>query len=263
MQARAAVMVMALMMSQAMPALAADGFAFELSAPQQSCVAGIKGDNCHHFFAQDKVQARFTARPMKANEGCPRTRAELVQLSSRLEAPLPDAVTPATASLCGDASFTVEFPGLTAETDFEIVFSREEGKDKWRALESIPVKVYPRLLMDDVKSWAAYKDNALVVRDKEGRFTEFLDRHRIGYVTREPVPAGARRLTIVTGKDAAEVEGDAIYLLEQAKTFPLVRVAQSRQGKTVTVEMKLVDALAADEPLAQKMFAEIFREIAK
>ena len=247
-----------LAMLAATPARAEDGFRFEVKAAQQPCVTGIKGDICHHFFEKDKFRVSFIPGPVTVNGGCPRLTAELVQLSTRLEAPLQDAVAPAESDICKPRDFEVELPALENETEFEVVF-RQEGKD----LQTIALKAYPLTLLDGVKSWAEFKGNALIVKDREGRLADFLDRHKVAYQSQDVAARDGRKLYIVTGKDAEDVEGDAIYLREKVDTFPLVKIRQTAQGTSVNVKTKLLEALSADDPLAQKTFVEIFNEIAK
>jgi len=244
-------------------ARAEDPLRFEVKAAQQPCITGIKGDVCHHFFENDKVRVSFTAPLMKANEGCPRMTAELVQLSARLEAPLKDSVSPAEAGLCESRAFEAQLPALVHETEFEIVFRRETEKGKWENVKTVALKAYPRTLLDGVKSWAEFKGNALVVKDKEGRLADFLDRHKVAYQTQDIAGPDGRKLHIVTGKDAEDVEGDAIYLREKVDIFPLVKIRQTAQQTTANVKTRLLEALSADDPLAQKTFVEIFNEIAK
>ena len=237
--------------------------AIQLKGAAQSCTTGIKGDICRHYFEQDKVQISYAPPAALKGKDCPNVQAELVQISTRLEAPMPEAVTPATASACESSNFEVQLPYLGNETEFEIVFRQETENGKWKDLQAIALKVYPRKLMDSVKSWSEFKDNALIVNDKEGKLAGFLDRHNINYLTRDTAPQVSHKLYIVTGKDAEEVEGEAIYLRENVEALPVVKTRLTAEKMTVNVNLKLLDALAADDPLAQKMFVEIFNEIAK
>ncbi len=236
---------------------------FEVKGAEKRCVTGIEADACYHYFENDSVHIAYTPAPDMKKDKCPHLSATLWQISSRLEAPVPDAVKPVQGDMCSAKVIEVHFPAaLRSETEFTIRFYETDNTDGL-GIGAVNFKVYPRNLLDDVKSWANYKDNALVVKDKEGRLIDFLDHHKINYLARDTAPAGARKVSIVTGKDAEEVEGDAIYLRETVETFPAVHIHQTAQGMKVTVRIKLVDALAADDPLAQKMFAEIFKEIAK
>lgn len=247
----------------ASPAHADDSPVIQLKGAAQSCITGIKGDICRHYFEKDKALISYAPAATQNVKDCPGVKAELVQLSTRLEAPIPDAVTPATAPSCESRDFEVQLPSLENETEFELVFRQETEKGKWKDLQSIAFKVYPRKLVDSVKSWADFKDNALIVKDKEGKLADFLDSHKINYLTRDTAPQGARKLWLMVGKDAEEIEGDAIYLRENVDVLPVVKTRLTAGKMTVNVNMKLLDALAADDPLAQKMFVEIFNEIAK
>jgi len=250
----------------AMPAKAEEYYGFYLLNAQSHCTGGIKGPVCHHYFGGDTAETSFGHA--EVIKDCPKLKAELVQISTRLEAPVPDAVKPAASTACDGGKFSVTLPEVRSETEFEVVFSEETGKDKWTESRRIGIRAYPRTLMDSVRSWSEYENNMLVVKDgdslfKAGTLTDFLDRHKVKYVLRDMGSQGTSKVSIVVGKDAEQVDGDAIYLRETYQTMPSVKIRQTAEKTTAEVRMELLGGLAGDNPLAQKTFVEIFNEIAK
>lgn len=274
-----------------------------IDASPQTCIEGIAGEICHHFFSGVKVNvtipelsfrlrgANRKAKDLERMRGlfCVRGILRLFQVSSRLEAPIGDEIEigavgetdcdALTKAPCPRRVFSLDLPQVEHETEFRIEFTRSSNVGKCLAstvagsisqkpVFVIAVKAYPRTLMNPVKSWAEYGDNALIVQDREGRLLDFLDRYKVKYLTRDTMPNAGRKLHIVVGdpperEERDEITGNVIYLQEKTDILPVVRIRETPQRMTVKVKTRLLDQLAADDPLAQKAFVEIFKEIAK
>lgn len=239
----------------AAPVHANDGTAFRAEGVDQACITGTRGDICRHYFGGDTIKIAV------ASASCKAATAELLQVSTRLEAPVPDAVTPFDAAgICAGKGLAVTLPAVTHETEFEVVV---RGSDEGQ-IYTLPLMAYPRGLLDVVKSWAEYRDNALIVQEKDGKLGDVLERAGVAFTARDTAAATANKLRIIVGKDdGAEVKGDYMRLEEETGMFPLVTITRTAGHVSADIRAKLLDAMTADDPLAQKTFAEIFREIAK
>jgi hypothetical protein len=199
--------------------------------------------------------------------------AELVQLASdfavpigpAVEVPLPTRVSPGPGV---ETELSVALPAVRRETDFELRFkSRRDPGGTWHAAGRIPVRVYPGDLLSPVRQWATV--HPLRVKDDQGFLLEFLRQQRI------PVAGGetegvrdGRGVTLYAGARAFGERalaplrhGEAIVLFaERESETPHLLVERKGNGTVITVEMRLVDRLAAD-PLAQKIFLELFKLI--
>ncbi|MBI1216730.1 MAG: hypothetical protein GC185_13050 [Alphaproteobacteria bacterium] len=263
----------------------------------QACVAGAVGDVCDHVFGgrtitvtvkdektgddqkPERIKATTAApvlppghpAPSPPPDYCVQTDAQLVQFSARLQAPVPDAADIAHGP-CGDITFEVKIPAVEHETEFHVVVTRPDENGKPAEAGELSLMAYPENLLDPVKSWAAYKDNALIVKDPDGRLLDLFDRNRVEYQLHEMAPAEAKKLHIIVGdppergalaSGAEDMAGDVIYLREKTDPLPVVRIHETAKRTRIDVKTKLLDALAADDPLAEKEFVEIFNEIAK
>ncbi|MEZ0225453.1 MAG: hypothetical protein ACAH83_12930 [Alphaproteobacteria bacterium] len=242
------------------PAWAAEAPGVSVKGGSQSCVAGVDGEVCSHFFGSSDV----TVSVAGGAKDCASAKAVLMQMSARLEAPVDGAVEPAEFDGCKPQTLTVHLPKVTQEAEFRVNISSGDGKAAKVAL--VPLKAYPRDLIDPVKSWAKDEHFALVVKDKDGRLAEFLDRNDVVYTT-GAAAAKARKLTIVVAdpEDIKEdkPEGDVLYLTEKVKDLPMVTVERTAKGATATANVKILDGLSADDPLAEKAFVKIFTMISK
>ncbi|TAL38773.1 MAG: hypothetical protein EPN97_03460 [Alphaproteobacteria bacterium] len=241
-------------------ALAAETPDVAVKAGGQSCVAGVDGDVCSHFFGASDV----TVSIVGGAKDCAPSRAVLMQMSTRLEAPVEGAVTPAEFDGCKAQELVVHLPKVTNETEFRVNIS--SGDAKTGKVILVPLKAYPRDLMNPLKTWAKDEHFSLVVKDKDGRLTGFLDRNDVVYST-GAASAKTRKLTIVVAdpEDMKEgkPEGDVLYLTEKVKDMPLVSVEKTAQGATAIANIKILDGLSADDPLAEKAFVKIFTMISK
>jgi hypothetical protein len=223
-----------------------------------ACVSGIDGDVCSHAFGDSDITVSLAT----GGKDCGPMKALLLQMSTRLEAPIEGAVTPATFDGCKAQEVTVHLPKVNAQTEFHVSFAPDNSK----APEVVvPVEAYPRDLLDPLKDWVKDERDALVVQDKDGKFKDFLDRNKIEFST--GASAKARNVTIVVAdpddmKDD-KPEGNVMYLAEKVKDVPMVTVERTQQGASATANMKLVDGLSADDPLAERAFMKIFNAISK
>lgn len=226
----------------------------------QSCVAGVDGDVCSHFFGSSDVTVSIAG----GAKDCAAAKAVLMQMSTRLEAPVEGAIEPSAFDGCKAQELVVHLPKVTNETEFRVHIS--SGDSKAEKVILVPLKAYPRDLIDQVKSWAKDEHFALVIKDKDGRLTGFLDRNEVLYTT-GAASAKARKLTIVVAdpEDMKEdkPDGDVLYLTEKVKDIPFVSVEKTAQGATATANIKILDGLSADDPLAEKAFVKIFTMISK
>ncbi len=223
------------------------------------CVTGIDGDVCSHFFGEMDVALSVAA----GGEGCSKMKAVLMQVTARLEAPVDGAVTPASFDGCKPQDLSVHLPKVDHDTEFQVNFSHDGGKGEPII---VPIMAYPRDLLDPIKSWVKDDANALIVKDKDGKLAGFLDRNKIDYST-DGASAKAHKITVVVA-DPAEMKddkpsGDVMYLAEKVKDMPLVTVERTASGATATADMKLIERLDADDPLAEKAFVQIFTMITK
>lgn len=225
-----------------------------------ACVSGLDGDVCSHFFGETDVTIFLNA----ATAGCGPLKGVLLQMSTRLEAPIDGAVTPASFDGCKPQEVTVRLPKVNSETEFHVIFS---GTDARVPAVVVPLKAYPRALLDAIRDWTKDDRNALVVRDKDGKFMEFLDRNKIEYSGSGAAPSKAHKVTIMVADPddmtGDKPDGDVLYLAEKVKDLPVVSVEHTAQGATATADMKLIDGLAADDPLAEQAFSKIFAMIIK
>lgn len=259
------------------PAVRADEFIIDKAEP--FCVTGMDDMTvCHHVYGG----ADISVRALKCWED-----AGLSQVSTRLEIPVEGAVEKdSAAARCDGQKFKVHVPKVDHETLFRFTggLSDASAEDKIAAdvtqQDAAPkqdapqasarfyFRAYPRTLMDAVKSWASFEGNALIVQDKEGRLLDFLDKHEVKYLTRDTMPNAERKLHIVVGQppereEMDDIKGDVMYLTEKTDILPVVRIRETPKRMTVKIKTKLLDSLAADDPLATKAFVEIFKEIAK
>jgi hypothetical protein len=196
--------------------------------------------------------------------------AQLVQLASgfavpigaALEVPLPTDASPGPGV---EIELSIPLPAVKRETDFELRFrSRRGGEGGWHAAGRIPLRVYPGDLLGPVRQWATA--HPLRVKDDQGSLIEFLRQQQIRVVGGEArgfrhdrgvtLYAGAR---VLRERALAPLrQGEAIVLFAERETdTPRFLVERKGEGTAVTVEMRLLDRLAAD-PLAQKIFLELF-----
>lgn len=197
--------------------------------------------------------------------------AQLVQLTSNLAAPIG---APREVSLPTDASprhgveieVSVPLPAVKRETDFELRFrSRRDRDGAWHAAGRIPLRVYPDDLLTPVRRWAT--SHPLRVKDDHGSLIEFLSQQRIPVVGvgRNHGFREGRGVTLYAGprvlRERALVprrQGEVIVLFAERETeTPHLLVDRRGGGTVVTVEMRLLDRLATD-PLAHKIFLEVF-----
>jgi hypothetical protein len=243
------------------PAGAEEAPSVTVKGGNHACVSGVDGDVCAHFFGETDV----TLSVAGGAKGCSNVKAVLVQVSKVLEAPLEDAVEPAAFDDCKGQDITVHLPKVDNETEFHVTLTG--GDDKAAEVIIVPLKAFPRTLLDPLKSWAKFEGNALVVKDKDGKLAGFLDRNKVDYSSTAAVPAKSRKLTIVVAdpEDMKEdkPEGDVMYLTEKVKEIPLVTVERTAQSSTATANVNLIDGLAADDPLTEKAFIKIFTMISK
>ena len=196
--------------------------------------------------------------------------AQLVQLASgfavpiaaALEVPLPTDASPSPGL---EIELSIPLPAVKRETDFELRFRSRRGRDGvWHAAGRIPLRVYPADLLSPVRQWAT--SHPLRVKDDRGSLIEFLRQQKI------PVVGGEiqgfrddRGVTLYAGARAVREralaplrQGEAtVFFAERETETPRFLVERKDGGTTVTVEMRLLDRLAAD-PLAQKTFLELF-----
>lgn len=226
----------------------------------RACVSGIDGEVCSHFFGESDVTIALAA----GGAGCGPMKSVLLQMSTRLEAPIDGAVTPAAFDGCKPQEVTVHLPKVASDTEFHVTFAPDRGKGPEII---VPLKAWPRTLLDPLKDWVKDDRNALIVRDKDGKLKDFLDRNKIEYTAAGATPAKPHKVTIVVA-DPDEMkddkpEGDVFYLAETVKDVPAVTIERTAQNTTATANLKLVDGLGADDPLAEKAFVKIFTMISK
>ena len=196
--------------------------------------------------------------------------AELVQLASGfavpigapLDVPLPTDASPGPGV---EVELSIPLPAVKRETDFELRFRSRRGHDGvWQAAGRVPLRVYPGDLLSPVRQWATA--HALRVKDDQGSLIAFLRQQQILVAGGEPQGVrDDRRVTLYAGARALReralvplAQGEAIVLFAERETdTPRFLVERKGEGMAVTVEMRLLDRLAAD-PLAQKIFLELF-----
>ena len=197
-------------------------------------------------------------------------QAQLVQLASDFAVPIGGALdvplpTDASPSPGVEIELAIPLPAVKRETDFELRFRSRRGRDGvWRAAGRIPLRVYPGDLLGPVRQWAA--SHPVRVKDEQGALTEFLRQQQIRVVGGDtPGFRDDRGVTLYAGARAVREralapprQGEAIVLFAERETeTPRFLVERRGGGTAVTVEMRLLDRLAAD-PLAQKIFLELF-----
>jgi hypothetical protein len=240
-------------------ALAAEAPIITVQGGNGACISGIDGDVCRHFFGGTDVTVNVAA----PSSGCGQEKATLLQMSTRLTAPVDGAVTPAEFDGCKPQGLTVRLPQVVNETEFHVELTHGDGKTEELAV--VPLEAYPRDILEPLKNWAKDADNALLLRDKEGKLAEFFDRNHVEYVTNGAAPHKAHKVNIIVG-DPEELkeerpDGAVIYIVDKVKDVPAVLVERTAQGSTATAEIKLVDGLSADDPLSEKALMKIFNLI--
>lgn len=196
--------------------------------------------------------------------------AQLVQLASGFAIPIGPAIDvplPTDASLSPgvEIELFIPLPAVKRETGFELRLRSRRGRDGvWHAAGRIPLRVYPGDLLSPVRQWAT--SHPLRVKDDQGSLIEFLRQQQIPVVGGETQGfRNDRGATLYAGARAFREralaplrQGEAILLFAERETeTPRFLVERKNGGTAVTVEMRLLDRLAAD-PLAQKIFLELF-----
>lgn len=231
----------------------------------RTCIDGIKSEICAHFFENQDLTINVTQE--EPNNQCKKITLELLQISSRLEAPVPNAITQLNQSCSQSSEFKVHIPALRQETEFEIIASKENSSGKVTPYASLPLKAYPRTLLSSLKKWADNPDNMLIIRDGSGKLSSFLNRHDINFSPFDVPKEKLTKIYLYVGKNDTELkyknEGYKIYLREKTSDFPLVTVEKNNNSAIATADIKILDALNADDPLAQKTFLKLFDMIAK
>jgi hypothetical protein len=196
--------------------------------------------------------------------------AQLVQLASNFAVPTGAAVEVAlpTDTSPGpgvEIELSIPLPAVKRETDFELRFTSRRGREGiWHAAGRIPLRVYPSDLLGPIRQWATA--HPLRVKDDRGSLIAFLRQHKIPVVGGESEEVrDGRGVTLYAGGRALKERaldpvrpGEAIVFFAERETeTPRFLVERTGGGTAVTVEMRLLERLAAD-PLAQKIFLELF-----
>jgi hypothetical protein len=194
-------------------------------------------------------------------------RAELVQLSSSLAAPVRGDIEVSLAASATPTAFasaldlSVSLPAVSRETDFELRFQAS-----WPAARAelaagrVALRVYPASLLDPLRLWA--ESHAIRLADDHGSVTALFRDARVR-LANGPGPSD---LVVYSGSRFARTgplrsmdDGRAtIVFAERDATPPYLVVERAGRRTTVRVEMRILDRLATD-PLAQKILLEAFR----
>jgi hypothetical protein len=222
----------------------------------------------YRFFAD-----RTVTMPLLVHAPDPRglvLYAQLVQLTSDFAVPIGAAVevpvpTDEPPGPGVEIELSIPLPPVKRETDFELRFNARRGRDGvWHAAGRVPLRVYPGDLLSPVRRWATA--HPLWVKDDRGALIEFLRQQQIPVASAETQNLrDGRGVTLYAGHRAFGEralgplrQGEAIVLFAERETeTPRFLVERSGGGTAVTVEMRLLDRLAAD-PLAHKIFLELF-----
>jgi hypothetical protein len=196
--------------------------------------------------------------------------AQLVQVTSGFAVPIGGALevpvpTGASSGSGVEIEISLPLPAVKREADFELRFRSRRSRDGvWHAAGRIPLRVYPADLLDPVRQWAA--SHPLRVKDDQGVLIEFLRQQQVpvaggdarGIRDDREVTLHAGPRAVREGAFASPRKGEAIVLFAERETdTPRFLVEHKDGGIAITVEMRLLDRLAAD-PLAQKIFLELF-----
>lgn len=195
-------------------------------------------------------------------------RAVLVQLTSNLSSPVAGELeVPLSARPAADPGIeldlSVAVPAVNRETGFELRFrSRRHGDRAWQAAGRIALRVYPVDLLSPVRAWA--QSHPLQVEDDHGSLIELFRQQRIPLAGH----SGPRGVTLYAGSRALQKRaqlplGDdetVVLFTERETETPHLLIDRTGRGTTMSVEMRLLDRLAAD-PLAQKIILEVFQHL--
>jgi hypothetical protein len=247
-------------------AMAADATAFSVAqGGSNTCIDGIRDNEmvCHHVAAGHEIVLRAD----ETEEGaCTALKAEVYQSSERLDMPMPDAaITQAEKNNCHHQQFTFTAPDVRVPSQFFFRVLERDSRGNWGQGHDTAFMVYPKTQLDAVKSWAKNEKNALVVQDKEGEFTAFLDGQKIEYYTAATAPRDTTITAVVVGQpdDIEKPLHNTLYLDEKSKGLASVRVLEKDGIVTVRAQLKIAGALKSGDPLAEKEFAELFGLVAK
>ena len=195
-------------------------------------------------------------------------RAQLVQLTSRLAVPAAAEIdvplSPHAAGSGTELDLSVALPSVDRETDFELRFRWFRSRDGVpQAAGRIALRVYPTDLLSPVRAWA--QSHPIWVEDDHGSMMEFFRQQRIKVTARPEahgisVYAGPRALQKQSRVPLGEGETAVLFSERETETPHLV-VDRTGRGTIVRVEMRLLDRLTTD-PLAQKIFLEVFQHLA-
>ena len=124
----------------------------------------------------------------------------------------------------------------------------------------VAIRVYPADLLSPVRAWA--ESHALRVEDEHGSLAGFLRREQIRVADRP----GPRGIALYAGTRAIEKrenfpsreDESAVVFTERETELPRLLIDRTGRAAIIKVEMRIVDRLATD-PLAQKMFLEVFQ----
>ncbi len=243
--------------------------AFSSSRPLASnvppCLSNTGGRICHHAFAGDRIP--FPGE-ITAPIPCTGLKIRFVQLSTRLRMPLGmEHIVNGTS--CVGLTFHPLLPDVERELVVELqLFYRNAGGAWGKLWSSTPIKIYPTTLLDPFRTWA--QQHELIVKDRQGRLTTFLQEHGIPFRTRllrRRNTAGRKPVYLVTGganapyadfDSWATANAHVIFFHETVVNLPKITSRMTRHGTRISVEMHVLDRLSTD-PLAQKAFLDIFR----
>ena len=236
-----------------------------LASDAPPCLSNTEGRICHHAFAGARAPIPgelITPMP------CTGLKTQFVQLSTRLRMPL-GAERIVNETSCIGLTFHPLLPDAERELVVELqLFYRNAGGTWGKLWSSAPSKVYPTSLLDPLRAWA--QQHQLIVKDREGRLTTFLQEHAIPFRTRllsRRNAAGRKPVYLITGGGNAPhadlaswptANAHVILFHETVLNLPKITSRMTSHGARINVEMKLLDRLPND-PLAQKAFLDIFR----
>lgn len=231
--------------------------------PPRHCIDGAQGPVCLHLFESQSVAVPLSDELVSKKPQ--KIQAQLLRVSRRLVAPHGPVISICDGNCAKLEVFPLSLPAVKRETEWlvQIKYTAEPGV--WQPADPVALMLYPRSLLDPLRHWAEY--NSLVVTDRAGLLRTFLEDRQISFVQRALLrndPPGRQVLQMTVGEashqamEAGQTPAHWILFSERVKTLPRITVWTHGRKRKVQVEMALIEKLD-DDPLAQKIFMEIFQ----
>lgn len=232
------------------------------------CIKGIKSQICTHIFEQERFIIHVKKDKSDDMTYCKTIDVVLLQISSKMEALIPNVAQPKWSKLCTDEmQFNIDIPSVRHETEFELVVREENNKGIMTPFYAKSLKVYPHSILEYVKKWANSPENLLIVYDTKGQLSSFLDQHNITYSPYDLKQTWLNKIYLLSDSNYLEIfyklKGNTVYLTDNDLDTLLMFVEGDIKMPTGNTTIKILSELNFDDPVALKSFANLFYVMTK